>query len=50
MKKGSDSPNYAMQRTGTDKVPGRGRTSPAPDQVNHARVPMRWRVVADGGR
>jgi hypothetical protein len=43
-------PNYAMQRTGTDKVPGRGRKSPAPVDVHRARVPMRWPAVADGGR
>jgi hypothetical protein len=39
-----------MQRTVTDQVPGRGRSSPAPDQVNRAREPMRRRAVAERGR
>jgi hypothetical protein len=43
-------PNYAMQRTAIDKVPGRGRTAAAHFQANPARVPMRLRAVADGGR
>jgi hypothetical protein len=43
-------PNYAMQRAGTDKVPGRGRMTIPLLQANHARVPMAWRAVADGGR
>jgi hypothetical protein len=43
-------PNYAMQRTAKDKVPGRGRLSVVRLQANHAREPMRWRTVADGGR
>jgi hypothetical protein len=43
-------PNYAMQRTGTDKVLGRGRTMVAIFQANRAREPMRRCAVADGGR
>ena len=42
--------NYAMQRTGTDKVLGRGRESPAPVDIHRAREPICWRAVADGGR
>jgi hypothetical protein len=47
---GGNEHNYAMQRTGIDKVLGRGRTPTALIQACHARVPMRWRAVADGGR
>jgi hypothetical protein len=43
-------PNYAMQRTGTDQVPGRGRLATALIQASYARELMRWRAVADGGR
>lgn len=42
--------NYAMQRTGVDKVPGRGRIASALIQVSRPREPMRQRAVADGER
>jgi hypothetical protein len=44
------SSNYAMQRSAIDKVPGRGRLAAAPLHSSHAREPMHWRAVADGGR
>ena len=44
------SPNIALQRTGIDKVPVRGRMPTAPLEINHARVLMRWRAVAERGR
>jgi hypothetical protein len=39
-----------MQRTGTDKVHGRGRLSVVLKQVTSARVLNRRRAVADGCR
>jgi hypothetical protein len=44
------SPNNPMQRTGTHKVPGRGRSMLMQSQVRLARVLNRQRAVADGGR
>jgi hypothetical protein len=43
-------PNYALQRTGTDKVPGRGRLAIMPIEINLAREPMQSRAVAERGR
>jgi hypothetical protein len=44
------SPNNPMQRAGTHKVLGRGRSMFAYMQVHLARVLIRQRAVADGGR
>lgn len=43
-------PNNRMQRSGTHKVPGRGRGPFVPGHVTSARVLKGWRAVADAGR
>jgi hypothetical protein len=43
------SPNKPLQRSGTDKVPGRGRGDVVLEQVWRARVLMRTRPVAERG-
>jgi hypothetical protein len=40
-------PNQALQRSGTHKVLGRGRSGLAVEQVMRARVLMRRRAVAE---
>jgi hypothetical protein len=40
-------PNQALQRAGTHKVLGRGRSGRLLEQVMRARVLMRWRAVAE---
>jgi hypothetical protein len=42
--------NNRMQRSGHDKVHGRGRMYAVLEQVWSARVLKRWRAVADAGR
>jgi hypothetical protein len=42
-------PNKPLQRSGVDKVPGRGRGSAAAKQVMRARVLMRPRPTAERG-
>jgi hypothetical protein len=42
--------NNPLQRSGVDKVPGRGRRGEALEQVLRARVPMRTRPAAERGR
>jgi hypothetical protein len=42
--------NNPLQRSGMDKVLGRGRGRPAPKQVMRARVLMRTRLAAERGR
>jgi uncharacterized protein (DUF779 family) len=44
------SPNKSFQRTGMDKVHGRGRGGFALEQVRHARVLMRLRAAAELSR
>jgi hypothetical protein len=44
-----EAPNSALQRTGTHKVLGRGRSHVLLEQVMRARVLMRWRAVAELG-
>jgi hypothetical protein len=43
-------PNKPLQRSGHDKVLGRGRVCASREQVNHARVLKRTRAVAERGR
>jgi hypothetical protein len=42
-------PNSALQRSGTHKVLGRGRPSPAHSLLPRARVLIRWRAAAELG-
>jgi hypothetical protein len=44
------SSNNRMQRSGSDKVLGRGRVSAVPEQVTSARVLNGLRAVADADR
>jgi hypothetical protein len=44
------SPNKPMQRAGTHKLHGRGRSMSEQSQVCRARVLNFLRAVADGGR
>jgi hypothetical protein len=44
-----EAPNLALQRSGTYKVLGRGRPSPAHGLVPRARVLIRWRAAAELG-
>jgi hypothetical protein len=46
----TESPNKPLQRSGHDKVHGRGRVCASPEQVNLARVLKRTRAVAERGR
>jgi hypothetical protein len=43
-------PDKPLQRSGLDKLPGRGRGRPAPKQVLRARVLMRLWPAAERGR
>jgi hypothetical protein len=43
-------PNKPLQRSGNDKVHGRGRGEVVPDQALSARVLERTRPVAERGR
>jgi len=44
------SPNNPLQRSGTDKVLGRGRARALLDPVTSARVLQRTRAAAERGR
>jgi hypothetical protein len=49
MKDFARAPNSASQRSGTHKVLGRGRPSPAHGLLPRARVLTRWRAAAELG-